>query len=149
MAGDEQFRARIMRPGQALELTVAESWQLLASVSLGRVVFTEHAMPAIRPVNHLVDGQAIIIRSHHGSAIAGHAAALDGAVVCYEADESDNVRHAGWSVIATGMARQVRDPDLITRYQQLLEPWAEGRMDDVIAISPQVITGIRLAGRCR
>lgn len=52
-------------------------------------------------------------------------------------------------MIATGMARQVRDPDLITRYQQLLEPWAEGRMDDVIAISPQVITGIRLAGRCR
>ena len=84
-----------------------------------------------------------------GSAIAGHAAALDGPVVCYEADEIDNVRHAGWSVIATGMARQVRDPDLITRYQQLLEPWAEGRMDDVIAISPQVITGIRLAGRCR
>ena len=46
----------------------------------------------------------------------------DGVVVCYEADELDPVRHTGWSVIATGMARLVRDPDAITRYQQLLEP---------------------------
>jgi nitroimidazol reductase NimA-like FMN-containing flavoprotein (pyridoxamine 5'-phosphate oxidase superfamily) len=147
MAGDEQVRAQIMRPRQALELTGAESWQLLGSVSVGRVVFTQHALPAIRPVNHLVDGKAIIIRSHLGSAIAGHAE--DGAVVCYEADELDPVRHTGWSVIATGMARLVRDPDAAARYRQLLEPWADGEMDYVIAIKPQVITGIRLVGWCR
>jgi hypothetical protein len=70
-------------------------------------------------------------------------------VVCYEADELDPVRHTWWSVIATGMARLVRDPDAITRYQQLLEPWAAGRMDYVIAIRPQIITGIHLVGWCR
>lgn len=59
MAGDEAARAR-----QAVELTGAESWKLLSSVSLGRIVFTQRAMPAIRPVNHLVDGQTIIVRSH-------------------------------------------------------------------------------------
>ena len=84
VAGDEEVRARIMRPRQALELTAAESWQLLTSVSLGRIVFTQHAMPAIRPVNHLVDDQAIIIRSHLGAAIVAHAGADDGVVVCYE-----------------------------------------------------------------
>ena len=92
MAGDEQVRAQMMRSRQALELTTAESWQLLASVSLGRIVFTQHAMPAIRPVNHLVDDQAIIVRSHLGAAIVAHAAADDGVVVCYEADELDPVR---------------------------------------------------------
>ncbi len=51
-------------------------------------------------------------------------------------------------MIATGMARLVRDPDTITRYQQLLEPWVAGRMDYVIAIRPQIITGIRLVGWC-
>jgi hypothetical protein len=57
-----------------------------------------HAMPAIRPVNHLIDGRTIIIRSHLGSAITGHASA-DGAVVCYQADDIDPVRHTGWSAI--------------------------------------------------
>jgi len=146
VAGDEQAGAQVMRSRQALDLTAAESWRLLAGVSLGRIVFTQHAMPAIRPVNHLVDDRAIIIRSHLGAAIVAHAAANDGVVVCYEADELDPVRHTGWSVIATGMARLVRDPDAITRYQQLLEPWVAGQMDYVITIRPQIITGIRLAG---
>jgi Pyridoxamine 5'-phosphate oxidase len=111
--------------------------------------FTQRAMPAIRPVNHLVDDQAIIIRSHLGAAIVAHAAADDGVVVCCEADDLDPVLHAGWSVIATGLARLVRDPDAITRYQQSLEPWVAGQMDYVIAIKPQIITGIRLVGWCR
>jgi nitroimidazol reductase NimA-like FMN-containing flavoprotein (pyridoxamine 5'-phosphate oxidase superfamily) len=149
MAGDEQIEAQIVRPRQALDLTRAESWQLLGSVSLGRIVFTQRAMPAIRPVNHLVDDETIIIRSHLGSAITGHAAAGGGVVVCYEADEIDPVRHTGWSVIATGVARLVGDPAVISRYQQMLEPWVEGQMDYVIAIKPEIITGIRLAGWCR
>lgn len=147
MAGDKQIRAVIMQPRQALELTKAEAWQLLGSVSLGRVVFTMHALPAIRPVNHLIDDEAIIIRSHLGSAIVARAAD-DGAVVCYEADELDPVRHTGWSVIATGMARLVREPAAITRYQQLLEPWAAGQMDYVISIKPEILTGMRLVGWC-
>ena len=52
-------------------------------------------------------------------------------------------------MIATGMARLVRDPAAITRYQQLLEPWAAGQMDYVIAIRPQITNGIRLVGWCR
>ena len=129
-----------------LELTRAECWQLLAGVSLGRVVFTMHALPAIRPVNHLVDGERIIVRSHLGAAIAARTGSGDGTVVCYEADDLDPVRHTGWSVIATGMARLVREPAVIARYEQLLEPWVQGQMDYVIAIEPQMITGIRLAG---
>jgi Pyridoxamine 5'-phosphate oxidase len=110
MAGDEQIRAQTVRPRRTLDLTPAESWQLLGGVSLGRVVFTQHAMPAIRPVNHLVDDETIIIRSHLGAVIVAHAGTEDGVVVCYEADELDPVRHTGWSVIATGLARLVRDP---------------------------------------
>jgi nitroimidazol reductase NimA-like FMN-containing flavoprotein (pyridoxamine 5'-phosphate oxidase superfamily) len=147
VANDEQLRAQVICPRQAVELIPAECWQLMRGVSVGRVVFTMNAMPAIRPVNHIVDGQAIIIRSHLGSAITGHAS-QDGAVVCYEADEIDPDRHTGWSVIATGLARLVRDPDSVHRYEQALEPWAAGTMNQVIAITPQFITGVRLAGWC-
>jgi nitroimidazol reductase NimA-like FMN-containing flavoprotein (pyridoxamine 5'-phosphate oxidase superfamily) len=144
VAGDEQVRTGIMQPRQTAELTAAESWRLLASVSLGRIVFTQHAMPAIRPVNHLVDDKTVIIRSHLGAAIVFRADG-GGTVVCYEADDIDPVLHTGWSVIVTGMARLVRDPAAISRYQQLLHPWADGQMNYIIAISPQVITGLRLA----
>ena len=52
-------------------------------------------------------------------------------------------------MIVTGMARLVRDPADISRYQQALQPWADGQMDYVIAIQPQFITGLRLVGWCR
>jgi nitroimidazol reductase NimA-like FMN-containing flavoprotein (pyridoxamine 5'-phosphate oxidase superfamily) len=131
-----------------VELTTAECWRLLAGVSLGRIVFTQRAMPAIRPVNHLVDDGTVVIRSHLGAAIVGRTARA-GTVVCYEADDIDPVRHTGWSVIVTGMARLVSDSAAISRYEELLRPWADGRMDHVITIDPQFVTGLRLAGWCR
>ena len=135
-------------PRQTLELTPAECWDLLRGTSLGRAVFTMHAMPAIRPVNHLIDGRTIVIRSHLGSAIAGHAS-QDGAVICYEADDIDPERHTGWSVIATGIARLVTDSGAVSRYQRSLEPWVARPMDQVIALTPETVTGMRLAGFCR
>jgi nitroimidazol reductase NimA-like FMN-containing flavoprotein (pyridoxamine 5'-phosphate oxidase superfamily) len=138
---------QIMQPRQALELTEAECWQLLGSVSLGRVVFTHRAMPAIRPVNHLLDDRRIIVRSHLGAAIVSRATA-EGSVVCYEVDDLDPVRHTGWSVIVTGMARLVQEPAAIERYEELLEPWIAGQMDHVISIEPQFVSGIRLVGWC-
>jgi nitroimidazol reductase NimA-like FMN-containing flavoprotein (pyridoxamine 5'-phosphate oxidase superfamily) len=146
----------IARPRQAIELTEDECWRLLASASIGRVVFTHHAMPAIRPVNHLIDGRKIIIRTHLGAAIASRATEQSadshgktcGSVVCYEADELDPVRHTGWSVIATGLARLVTDPADIARYATAVEPWIAGDMNQVVAIEPQIISGIRLAGQC-
>jgi hypothetical protein len=69
-------------------------------------------------------------------------------VVCYEADEIDSARHTGWSVIVTGLARLVTDPAAITRYAAVLEPWIAGEMNQVVAIEPRFVTGIRLVGWC-
>jgi nitroimidazol reductase NimA-like FMN-containing flavoprotein (pyridoxamine 5'-phosphate oxidase superfamily) len=146
----------------AIELTTGECWQLLASVPIGRVVFTHRAMPAIRPVNHLVEGRTIIIRTHLSAAIASRAAAPagtgagseggraeePGSVVCYEADQIDPARHTGWSVIVTGLARMVTDPGAIARYADALEPWMAGDMNQVVAIEPRFVSGIRLVGWC-
>jgi nitroimidazol reductase NimA-like FMN-containing flavoprotein (pyridoxamine 5'-phosphate oxidase superfamily) len=145
---EERPRPQVLQPRQAIDLTEAECWQLMRGVSLGRVVFTQHAMPAIRPVNHVVDDRKIIIRSHAGAAIVSRAVAGDGSVVCYEADDLDPVRHTGWSVIATGMARLVVEPAALARYRDLLEPWIAGEMDHVVAIEPEFVSGIRLVGWC-
>jgi nitroimidazol reductase NimA-like FMN-containing flavoprotein (pyridoxamine 5'-phosphate oxidase superfamily) len=117
---------------------------LLGSVAFGRVVFTHRALPAIRPVNHIVDNGHIIIRSSLGSGITG--AARDGTVVAYEADQIDPDSRTGWSVVVTGLARLVDDPDDLARYQQLLDPWVDGRMDCVISIPADLVTGYQLIG---
>ncbi|MFD9517036.1 pyridoxamine 5'-phosphate oxidase family protein [Streptomyces sp. NPDC059979] len=46
------------------ELDRAEALRLLSTVSLGRIVFTQHALPAVRPVNHLVVGENIMVGIH-------------------------------------------------------------------------------------
>ncbi|MFE1794001.1 pyridoxamine 5'-phosphate oxidase family protein, partial [Streptomyces sp. NPDC059525] len=81
------------------ELDRAEALRLLATVSLGRIVFTHRALPAVRPVNHLVDGEDVVIRIHGGGALASLSAPADapGVVVAYEADAMDPDTHLGWS----------------------------------------------------
>lgn len=146
MTADRLEPALITRPRQAVELTESESWRFLGSVSIGRVVFTERAMPAIRPVNHYVDDRHIIIRTHAGASIASQA--MDGTVVCYEADDIHPSRHTGWSVIVTGLARLVTDAAEIARHSSAVQPWVAGDMNQVISIEPHIISGIRLVGWC-
>lgn len=115
---------------------------LLGSVPLGRVVFTHRALPAIRPVNHIVDNGHVIIRTSLGSGVSGAVGA--GQVVAYEADAIDTETRTGWSVVVTGMARLVDDADDLARYERLLDPWVDGRKDCVIRIPPDLVTGYRL-----
>jgi nitroimidazol reductase NimA-like FMN-containing flavoprotein (pyridoxamine 5'-phosphate oxidase superfamily) len=128
------------------QLTRDQSLRLLGSVSLGRIVFTQHAMPAIRPVNHLLDGGDVIIRSHTEAAVVSAADAAPGVVMAYEADAIDPDEHLGWSVVVTGTAHLVRDPEEVARYQRALRPWVSGEMDQVLRIQPEIVTGFRLDG---
>lgn len=122
----------------------SESLRLLRGVSLGRVVFTHLALPAIRPVNHLVDGDRIIIRARLGTAITSEASSSGGTVVAYEADMIDSDDHLGWSVIVVGRASRLSDADEIARYRQELQPWVTGALDDVIMIQADMVDGFRL-----
>ena len=126
------------------ELDRGEALRLLGSVSVGRIVFTHRAMPAVRPVNHILDSTGIVIRSHSGAAIISEADTARGAVVAYEADNINPNYLLGWSVVVTGIARLVRDPGELARYRQALLPWVDREMDQVIRIQPEVVTGFRL-----
>ncbi|MFB6987049.1 pyridoxamine 5'-phosphate oxidase family protein [Streptomyces sp. NPDC056178] len=133
-------------PRRTVELTGAQALGLLGRASLGRIVFTQRALPAIRPVNHLLDHGRIVILTHEDSDL--YAQARDhgdrGVVVAYQADDIDPLTHLGWSVVVTGYCRPVRDPDALTRYQRLLRPWSGPVMNCAVRIRPHLITGIRL-----
>ncbi|MFC4114229.1 pyridoxamine 5'-phosphate oxidase family protein [Nonomuraea zeae] len=125
------------------ELSAEDSLRLLASVPLGRVVFTRHALPAVRPVNHIVARGQIVIRSSPGTVLSAELAAFE-TVVAFEADDLDVEQRLGWSVVVTGVARLVEDPGEVARYKAILRPWVAGEMEQVIRIRPEIITGFEL-----
>ncbi|MFE1315129.1 pyridoxamine 5'-phosphate oxidase family protein [Streptomyces sp. NPDC058755] len=131
---------------RSLELSPDEALRLLGSVPVGRIIFTRHALPTARPVNHVLDDGAIIIRTHEGAALVSHARQNGdrGVVVAYEADDIDPAGRTGWSVVATGYCRLVTDPGQVARYRGMLHPWSDQHMDHVVRIRPDLITGIRL-----
>ncbi|GAA3384158.1 pyridoxamine 5'-phosphate oxidase family protein [Streptomyces racemochromogenes] len=123
-----------------------EALALLDTVEVGRVVFTRNALPAVRPVNHVVDAGDIVIRVQDDSTLAAllSAHAGTGVVVAYEADSIEPFDHLGWSVVVTGYATAVTDPHEIERYAGLLQPWVEGTTSGAIRIRPDLVTGFRL-----
>ncbi|QFQ98119.1 pyridoxamine 5'-phosphate oxidase family protein [Streptomyces phaeolivaceus] len=133
-------------PHRRVELDSAEALRLLGSVSLGRIVFTRHALPTVRPVNHILDGGDIVIRTHETAALTSHAQGNSGpgVVVAYEADAIDPETHLGWSVVVTGYARLVTDPGELARYERMLRPWVEQSMDRAVRIRPDLVTGVLL-----
>ncbi|MFI9625983.1 pyridoxamine 5'-phosphate oxidase family protein [Streptomyces sp. NPDC052042] len=134
-------------PRHTVELTSGQALGLLGEVSFGRIVFTQHALPAIRPVNHVLDRGRIVIRTHGDSDLFLQARDHGdrGVVVAYQADVIDPLTHLGWSVVATGYCRPVTDPESLVRYQRLIRPWSDRMMDCAVHIRPHLVTGIRLA----
>ncbi|MFD9722878.1 pyridoxamine 5'-phosphate oxidase family protein [Streptomyces sp. NPDC059072] len=131
---------------RAEDLGAAEALELLGSVEVGRIVFTLGALPAVRPVNHVLDAGDIVIRVQDASTLTAllTTQAGTGVVVAYQADAIDPGDHLGWSVVATGYATAVTDPHEIERYAHLLRPWVEGAASGAIRIRPDLVTGFRL-----
>lgn len=119
-----------------------ECLALMRTVPLGRVVFTDQALPAIQPVNFVLDGSDVVIRTSPGSKLA---LATRGAIVAFEADEFDSFGGTGWSVTMVGQARPVRDTTEVERLSKLpLDPWAPGPLSSFVRIRCQQISGRRI-----
>jgi len=96
--------------------------RLLAGATLGRVGLTSGALPMVLPVNFLLDGDRVLVRTSRGSKLE---AALRGAVVAFEADDFHSMHHSGWSVAVTGVASEVSQPaDLDAVRQMPIARWA-------------------------
>jgi len=126
------------------QLTMAECLRLLASVQVGRIVYTTRALPAVDLVYFAVDGGDIVIRTDPGSALA---AATHHTVVAFEADEVDAATGRGWSVMAVGRSREVTDDRDIARLRDIgPQPSSPGGQDHFIRVTPGIVNGRRLAG---
>jgi uncharacterized protein len=132
--------------GTTLEqLSRGECLRLMGQVPLGRIVYTRQALPAVELVNFTLDDGDIIIRTDSGGRLA---AATRGAVVAFEADTVDTAAHAGWSVTIVGYSRAVTDGAEARHLEQTgLVPWAPGKRDHFIRISPSIVSGRRIVAQ--
>ncbi|MGN7780099.1 pyridoxamine 5'-phosphate oxidase family protein [Mycolicibacterium sp. 22603] len=111
----------------------------LQQVRVGRLVFTEDALPAIQPVNFRLWREDVVIRVAGGAKLA---AATDHQVVAFEADELDPDLRSGWSVTVVGTAEPITAvDDLVEVAGTFVEPWVQGRRDHFVRIRTERITG--------
>ncbi|MEU9454984.1 pyridoxamine 5'-phosphate oxidase family protein [Streptomyces sp. NPDC048277] len=127
------------------ELDRRECLIRLATVPVGRIVHTRHALPAVLPVNFGLDGDgAVLLRTSAASELVR---AIDGSVVAFEADEVDAGRRSGWSVVVTGSATVVSDP---AEHRRLVHDgprsWAPVPHEVFVRIEPELVTGRELRG---
>jgi nitroimidazol reductase NimA-like FMN-containing flavoprotein (pyridoxamine 5'-phosphate oxidase superfamily) len=127
------------------KLDRASCYALLRTVPIGRIVFTESALPAIQPVNFVLDGEDVIIRTSSGSKLA---AATRSAVVAFEADDYADATMTGWSVVIVGRSEVITVGAEHRRLDALgLTPWALGRRPHYIRVRPEIVRGRRLRTR--
>jgi uncharacterized protein len=104
-------------------LSRQECLDRLAAARVGRVAFVSQGDPVILPVNHGMDGEAVIFRTAPGSKLL---AADSEQAVAFEVDGYDADRRAGWSVLVRGVATTVEDQEEVKRLNLLgVWPWAD------------------------
>jgi nitroimidazol reductase NimA-like FMN-containing flavoprotein (pyridoxamine 5'-phosphate oxidase superfamily) len=128
--------------GDLVELDRADCLHLLATSAVGRVVFTESALPAAQPVNYLLDDEEVVFRTEKGSRLA---AATRQHVVAFQVDRIDEAARSGWSVLGVGEAYEVVDPVRLAELaDRLPPPWVPGHDQHTISIPLQRLTGRRI-----
>lgn len=127
-------------PGDLTRLTPAECGELLLTRSVGRLAYVARAgVPDIVPVNYVMDGDAVLLRSGPGPKLQ---AAERGDVVAFEVDDIDELTHTGWSVVLVGRASLVPPDQSIAAAAG--PPWANGPRRHTMRIAPRRIDGRRL-----
>jgi nitroimidazol reductase NimA-like FMN-containing flavoprotein (pyridoxamine 5'-phosphate oxidase superfamily) len=122
-------------------LSREECLGLLASVRIGRIVFTDRALPAVQPVVFAVHAGGIVLRLPEGST----ALAATDAIVAFEADNVAHDLREGWTVTVIGHAEDVRDPERLNQFAALRLPTlSRGAADRYLLIAVEVVSGTRI-----
>ena len=134
----------MMREPDDRELSRQECLSLLTTEPYGRLVLVRGGLPTVHPVNFVLDGGGIVIRTREGSSVC---AAAGAAAVALQADCIDRERRSGWSVTVVGRARIADDPVEVDRLARLpLHPWAGGDRNVFVVVELGMVSGRRIGG---
>jgi nitroimidazol reductase NimA-like FMN-containing flavoprotein (pyridoxamine 5'-phosphate oxidase superfamily) len=120
-------------------LSEDESWSLLSSVSLGRLVTILRGQPEIFPVNFATQRRTVLFRTAQGTKL--FSAAMSDRVV-FEAD--DHTVAEGWSVIVKGRAHLLSaTAEILDAQEAQLLPWTATLKPLYVRVIALEITGRR------
>src|SRR5680860_81866 len=128
---------------ESVELTVHECLELLNGGVFGRVAMSTPMGPRIVPLNYAMHDETIVFRTTPYSELGTYGWNID---LAFEIDHLDYESHQGWSVVATGRAERIEDPDELREIRAGWDPspWAAGRRHLYLRMRWRDITGRRL-----
>ncbi len=117
---------------------------LIAKGGIGRVVVWSKRGPIALPVNFATSQDDIVFRTSADSELVH---ALTGGPISFEVDHIDDALTEGWSVLISGHAQVITDPDELASAQGLgIHPWASGARDVYVRLTPTQTTGRTIRG---
>ncbi len=120
-------------------LSEDESWELLSSVAVGRLVTCAGSHPEIFPVNFVVQRPTVLFRTAEGTKLSS---AVVNKHVAFEAD--DYSRDEGWSVILQGTAEVLSTSAEIEEADRAgLRPWVATLKLRYVRIHATTVSGRR------
>lgn len=121
--------------GRLVELTPSECWAELADHRVGRLVWCTGGRPHVVPVNYVVEGASVWVRTAPYSRLAIEAAET---WVAFEVDDVDEFHHSGISVVVEGRCGRA------TGAPEGLDTWVEGTRTLFLRLDAESVSGRRL-----
>ncbi|WP_433264431.1 pyridoxamine 5'-phosphate oxidase family protein [Actinosynnema sp. CS-041913] len=122
-------------------LSREECLRLLSLTGVGRLVFTDKALPVVHPVVYVLDGESVVLRVPEGSLTL---VARD-TIVAFQIDDVRPDLSKGWSVMAVGHVTEVSDEGTLTRMRELpLASRGVTGQDHYLLVALEVLSGRRI-----
>jgi uncharacterized protein len=122
------------------DLSRERCFLLLERSVMGRLAYCSESKPRIYPLNFALHGEAIVFRT---AAYTTLGTEIDGREVAFEVDEVDEAVGHGWSIVVSGRAEIVSDPDEAAQLRRVADPqpWAPGVRPMYVRITIRRISG--------
>ncbi|NKZ07239.1 pyridoxamine 5'-phosphate oxidase family protein [Actinomadura latina] len=116
---------------------------LVQGVAVGRIAWAEEDdTVTILPVNFVLDGEALVFATAPGAKLD---AIRGGRPLTFEADDLEPALRTAWSVLISGHAEIVTDPEEMERLRNLpLTPWIRSPKHLFVRLAPRHISGRRI-----
>ncbi len=121
-------------------LTESASWALARETVVGRLAVVVADRPEIFPINYIVDHGSIVFRTAAGTKLS----ASVGQPVAFEIDGYDPSTGEAWSVVFTGVAREIKQMEEVLDAIELpLETWHAAPKPRLVRLDPSSVSGRR------
>ena len=125
------------------EVNEKDCHALLSSTTVGRLGFVQDGRVLVIPVNYVLDGSDVVIRTAPDGLLSGLSSSRE--VVAFEVDHHDDLGGSGWSVLLNGPVTEMpaAEVDAVPGTRRA-RPWAGGDRSLALRLHPESITGRRV-----